>query len=169
MVFFFFFSSRRRHTRSLCDWSSDVCSSDLACSVSVTIYQLVKNSVKNWVLCYVDANRHCILFGCLQSQWSIDRGCMTTCSSACNWVSSFNDQLNAKKIILVRFPIPVFSSRFWKESDREYHLPDLTILGLKTRQLFEFTDFGGNFLQFKVGIVSPLKQIDNSNQAKSCK
>src|SRR5260221_7789222 len=27
--YFFFFSSRRRHTRSLCDWSSDVCSSDL--------------------------------------------------------------------------------------------------------------------------------------------
>src|SRR6266496_4907853 len=26
---FFFFSSRRRHTRSLRDWSSDVCSSDL--------------------------------------------------------------------------------------------------------------------------------------------
>src|SRR5947207_15947728 len=25
----FVFSSRRRHTRSLCDWSSDVCSSDL--------------------------------------------------------------------------------------------------------------------------------------------
>ena len=25
----FFFSSRGRHTRSLCDWSSDVCSSDL--------------------------------------------------------------------------------------------------------------------------------------------
>src|SRR5476649_3086543 len=25
----FFFSSIRRHTRSLCDWSSDVCSSDL--------------------------------------------------------------------------------------------------------------------------------------------
>src|SRR5438132_5057746 len=30
---FFFFSSRRRHTRSLCDWSSDVCSSDL-CDIS---------------------------------------------------------------------------------------------------------------------------------------
>src|SRR5688572_32737355 len=28
-VFFFFFSSRRRHTRFDCDWSSDVCSSDL--------------------------------------------------------------------------------------------------------------------------------------------
>ena len=29
IMIFFFFSSRRRHTRSLCDWSSDVCSSDL--------------------------------------------------------------------------------------------------------------------------------------------
>src|SRR5882762_11088975 len=27
--FYFFFSSRRRHTRFKCDWSSDVCSSDL--------------------------------------------------------------------------------------------------------------------------------------------
>src|SRR5476649_600337 len=30
----FFFSSRRRHTRSLCDWSSDVCSSDLQAFLS---------------------------------------------------------------------------------------------------------------------------------------
>src|SRR5437762_14271331 len=29
-VFYFFFSSRRRHTRYIGDWSSDVCSSDLA-------------------------------------------------------------------------------------------------------------------------------------------
>src|SRR3712207_9144927 len=29
-MFFFFFSSRRRHTRYWRDWSSDVCSSDLA-------------------------------------------------------------------------------------------------------------------------------------------
>src|SRR5690349_23914869 len=29
-VVLFFFSSRRRHTRSLRDWSSDVCSSDLS-------------------------------------------------------------------------------------------------------------------------------------------
>src|SRR2546430_8595181 len=28
---YFFFSSRRRHTRFDCDWSSDVCSSDLLC------------------------------------------------------------------------------------------------------------------------------------------
>src|SRR2546430_12440168 len=34
MAFFccFFFSSRRRHTRFDCDWSSDVCSSDLSAS-----------------------------------------------------------------------------------------------------------------------------------------
>src|SRR5688572_32051601 len=31
--FFFFFSSRRRHTRFDCDWSSDVCSSDLTVAV----------------------------------------------------------------------------------------------------------------------------------------
>src|SRR5438105_11084690 len=31
----FFFSSRRRHTRSTRDWSSDVCSSDLAAPVLV--------------------------------------------------------------------------------------------------------------------------------------
>src|SRR5260370_32178476 len=31
-MFFFFFSSRRRHTRFKCDWSSDVCSSDLSWS-----------------------------------------------------------------------------------------------------------------------------------------
>src|SRR2546430_3123718 len=29
VMLFFFFSSRRRHTRFDCDWSSDVCSSDL--------------------------------------------------------------------------------------------------------------------------------------------
>src|SRR5207237_5501354 len=32
---FFFFSSRRRHTRFKCDWSSDVCSSDLSRSRAV--------------------------------------------------------------------------------------------------------------------------------------
>src|SRR4051812_15522227 len=33
-VVFFFFSSRRRHTRLTCDWSSDVCSSDLSSSLT---------------------------------------------------------------------------------------------------------------------------------------
>src|SRR6266496_5270633 len=35
-LLFFFFSSRRRHTRSLRDWSSDVCSSDLVVRRSCT-------------------------------------------------------------------------------------------------------------------------------------
>src|SRR2546430_12631683 len=33
---FFFFSSRRRHTRFDCDWSSDVCSSDLDILLAAT-------------------------------------------------------------------------------------------------------------------------------------
>src|SRR3990167_10039402 len=35
LCLFFFFSSRRRHTRFDCDWSSDVCSSDLAGSLGI--------------------------------------------------------------------------------------------------------------------------------------
>src|SRR5204863_801827 len=34
----FFFSSRRRHTRSLRDWSSDVCSSDLGGQMSRVLW-----------------------------------------------------------------------------------------------------------------------------------
>src|SRR2546421_7173647 len=41
---FFFFSSRRRHTRSDRDWSSDVCSSDLA--VEVKQLQIALNQTK---------------------------------------------------------------------------------------------------------------------------
>src|SRR4029434_11306886 len=33
----FFFSSRRRHTRFKCDWSSDVCSSDLPLSLPLSL------------------------------------------------------------------------------------------------------------------------------------
>src|SRR3979409_227014 len=36
-IIFFFFSSRRRHTRSFSDWSSDVCSSDLAFFLNLTL------------------------------------------------------------------------------------------------------------------------------------
>src|SRR5260370_18005695 len=38
VLFFFFFSSRRRHTRFKCDWSSDVCSSDLFGSLMLRRY-----------------------------------------------------------------------------------------------------------------------------------
>src|SRR5216683_5200612 len=48
VVVFFFFSSRRRHTRSDRDWSSDVCSSDLAGELTQIQYpsgRLVQQSV----------------------------------------------------------------------------------------------------------------------------
>src|SRR5260370_36065883 len=41
----FFFSSRRRHTRFKCDWSSDVCSSDLKHVVVVTKNLLTDDDV----------------------------------------------------------------------------------------------------------------------------
>src|SRR5438093_12080191 len=44
----FFFSSRRRHTRLVSDWSSDVCSSDLAAIPAVIGYNYFVNRVKHW-------------------------------------------------------------------------------------------------------------------------
>src|SRR5699024_11914320 len=41
LLLLFFFSSRRRHTRSKRDWSSDVCSSDLASGDRLLISLLV--------------------------------------------------------------------------------------------------------------------------------
>src|SRR5260221_10273539 len=46
----FFFSSRRRHTRSLCDWSSDVCSSDLKTHIAFVtafIFVMVASKTNN--------------------------------------------------------------------------------------------------------------------------
>src|SRR2546430_7036595 len=40
-IFVFFFSSRRRHTRFDCDWSSDVCSSDL-----ILIFERIREELK---------------------------------------------------------------------------------------------------------------------------
>src|SRR2546430_1252164 len=39
----FFFSSRRRHTRFDCDWSSDVCSSDLRDADRKDVYELARH------------------------------------------------------------------------------------------------------------------------------
>src|SRR6185369_12644302 len=45
--FFFFFSSRRRHTRFKCDWSSDVCSSDLlsAATLLVVVWRWLRPTI----------------------------------------------------------------------------------------------------------------------------
>src|SRR5436305_11945654 len=47
VCFFFFFSSRRRHTRCGRDWSSDVCSSDLAESTYRNLADLVAYAKAN--------------------------------------------------------------------------------------------------------------------------
>src|SRR5687768_18121215 len=41
----FFFSSRRRHTRCSHDWSSDVCSSDLIMSLSISLEKREKDFI----------------------------------------------------------------------------------------------------------------------------
>src|SRR5690242_1143310 len=49
----FFFSSRRRHTRLTCDWSSDVCSSDLASREAVVV-EVIAASVNDFDRAAVD-------------------------------------------------------------------------------------------------------------------
>src|SRR6266496_1343608 len=55
LFFFFFFSSRRRHTRSLRDWSSDVCSSDLGAEVcgvdfgTKTLKEATSEAIRDWI------------------------------------------------------------------------------------------------------------------------
>src|SRR5689334_23922123 len=39
LPYVFFFSSRRRHTRWNCDWSSDVCSSDLLVAIELRMVE----------------------------------------------------------------------------------------------------------------------------------
>src|SRR2546430_8853211 len=71
---FFFFSSRRRHTRFACDWSSDVCSSDLFTSPMsrqssvvnsgvAKVAPLVEMTTEDWRL-MVDVNLTGVFNGC---------------------------------------------------------------------------------------------------------
>src|SRR2546430_12379067 len=59
---FFFFSSRRRHTRFDCDWSSDVCSSDLRyshLSAPPTVRVGLSNSCAKWDSCQEGRHASC--------------------------------------------------------------------------------------------------------------
>src|SRR5260370_22591890 len=47
LLIYFFFSSRRRHTKFKCDWSSDVCSSDLSRSGEEITPRFVKRNGHN--------------------------------------------------------------------------------------------------------------------------
>src|SRR5256886_11069407 len=48
LVSLFFFSSRRRHTRFDCDWSSDVCSSDLFHDRNSKSFRSMEQSGARW-------------------------------------------------------------------------------------------------------------------------
>src|SRR5438270_11146413 len=50
ICYFFFFSSRRRHTRFDCDWSSDVCSSDLLSEAKAFFLDLGLKVQAEWEL-----------------------------------------------------------------------------------------------------------------------
>src|SRR5256886_11647343 len=63
VCFLFFFSSRRRHTRFDCDWSSDVCSSDL-----VRIVGRLDVEPEPKLVCVVEAARDLFDLGrCIQA------------------------------------------------------------------------------------------------------
>src|SRR5260370_11238725 len=51
MLLLFFFSSRRRHTRFKCDWSSDVCSSDLEKKLDFQagFFEVGMGDDRNWI------------------------------------------------------------------------------------------------------------------------
>src|SRR6202043_409325 len=60
---FVFFSSRRRHTRCGRDWSSDVCSSDLAVLEKLIAYEAV-HEIQGWddLRRRLAADRRCFAF-----------------------------------------------------------------------------------------------------------
>src|SRR2546430_4083375 len=60
LAFRFFFSSRRRHTRFDCDWSSDVCSSDLhsAGTFQTGLAGLVVSSPPGFRVCFARSEEH---------------------------------------------------------------------------------------------------------------
>src|SRR2546430_17532367 len=98
----FFFSSRRRHTRFDCDWSSDVCSSDLAAGAKkVVISAPAKGEditivmgenhqkydpAKHHVLSNASCTTNCLVPGgkVVLDTWGFTRGFMTTIHSYTN-------------------------------------------------------------------------------------
>src|SRR6266480_6125603 len=69
-IFFFFFSSRRRHTRLTCDWSSDVCSSDLGGVVGEP-FEVLQSPVTGLPL---PANAEIIIEGTAYPDRKLDEG-----------------------------------------------------------------------------------------------
>src|SRR5579862_1529816 len=83
-MFFFFFSSRRRHTRWNCDWSSDVCSSDLDVGQHATLSD--GNSRQQFIQFLV------VTDGQLQMTWDDSRLLVVTSSISCQ-LENFSSQI----------------------------------------------------------------------------
>src|SRR5256886_4870918 len=73
-----FFSSRRRHTRFDCDWSSDVCSSDLTIDGFSSSATTAFRDVDLWLKAeYVPTPRAGASYQILSSDWHRDGGVLT--------------------------------------------------------------------------------------------
>src|SRR5262245_22245183 len=88
----FFFSSRRRHTRCLSDWSSDVCSSDLARHGDVI--ELLKPAVFGKETTIVEMPIHWSTddsphFEFVRTETTVRQGLMNANAVVENWIDDF--------------------------------------------------------------------------------
>src|SRR5438309_9350284 len=108
LLFFFFFSSRRRHTRWNCDWSSDVCSSDLG-AVYLRRTPDGKLQAFNVVCphagCFVDflPERGMYLCPCHNSTFAINGEIADRSSPAARGLDSLEVEVRADKEVWVHF------------------------------------------------------------------
>src|SRR2546430_2493034 len=99
-MFFFFFSSRRRHTRFDCDWSSDVCSSDLT-SLQTGVVNVAENGVNVY-----ETNKHYEVAPVLNmTQHEANNNCLWVSDKAWNsfsaeekkWVQEAADEVSRRE------------------------------------------------------------------------
>src|SRR5260370_6443778 len=70
----FFFSSRRRHTRFKCDWSSDVCSSDLVQTIIYPSFNfLYPSSGDTWLDAQATPVKTATLFSTVEAEEAVAR------------------------------------------------------------------------------------------------
>src|SRR2546430_8679280 len=117
---FFFFSSRRRHTRFDCDWSSDVCSSDLATPGLVT-----EMSIANGNPYFLVATKQLGFYG--QDNWKVNN--RLTLNLGLRWDKDFNmiggaDIKNSRtyqELVALNSPISnPFVSKIAKDDNKDF-------------------------------------------------
>src|SRR2546421_4006347 len=96
---FFFFSSRRRHTRSDRDWSSDVCSSDLALAARLPDAALVDGD--GGISAAVQAGRLPVLapYHWLRAADPLPHSWEVTSDPIAAWLAG---QLGARRVVLIK-------------------------------------------------------------------